>query len=68
MISIATSGIQVLSMESVIELLWGFPKIRGTPIAGWFIVENAIKMDYDWGYTPIYGNRHITSSWWLSTF
>ena len=40
-------------MESVIELIWGFPKIRATPIAGWFIVENAIKMDDDWGYTPM---------------
>ena len=27
----------------------GFPKMGGTPIAGWFLVENAMKMDDDWG-------------------
>ena len=29
-----------------------------TPVAGWFIRENPIKMDDDWG-TPILGNLHM---------
>ena len=28
----------------------------GTPIAGWFTMENPITMDDDWGVPPILGN------------
>ena len=28
---------------------WGFPQI-GVPENGWFAMENATKMDDDWGY------------------
>ena len=41
----------------------GFHK-WGTPLAGWFIVEDPIKMDDNWGY-PISGNHHIV---WLSYY
>jgi len=31
--------------------IWRFPKIGGgTPIAGWYIIEDSIKMDEKWGY------------------
>jgi len=28
-----------------ISYLLGFPKMGGTPIAGWYIIEHSIKMD-----------------------
>ena len=31
----------------------------GTPIAGWFMVENPVEMDDDWGY-PISGNHYVS--------
>ena len=30
-----------------------------TPIAGWFMVENPVEMDDDWGY-PISGNHYVS--------
>ena len=33
----------------------------GAPIAGWFVIEHAIKMD-DSGVPPISGNHHIVKS------
>ena len=27
------------------EKIWGFPKMGDTPIAGWFLVEDPIKID-----------------------
>ena len=34
--------------------------INVTPIAGWYIKENPIKMD-DFRGTPILGNHHVSS-------
>ena len=34
-------------------------KIGGTPIAGWFLMENPMKMDDDWGL-PLFWE---TSTW-----
>ena len=31
----------------------------GSPIAGWFLRENPIKMDDDWGYPHFRGNPQI---------
>ena len=44
--------------DVLIILIWGFHQWGGTPIAGWFVRENAIKMD-DLGVPPIYGNHHM---------
>ena len=32
---------------------------EGTPIVGWFIIENAIRMDDNWGYPHDLGNHQI---------
>ena len=41
---------------------WGY---RDTPIAGWFVIENPMNMDNDWGYLQFrkrtYGNTVIGS-------
>jgi hypothetical protein len=45
--------------QQTMGIHWGFQK-WGYPFnAGWFIRENHIKMDDDWG-TPIYGNHHMS--------
>ena len=31
----------------------------GTPMAGWFLMDNPIKMDDDWGYPYDPGNHHL---------
>ena len=35
----------------------------GTPIAGWFIRQNPIEMDDDWGYPYDSGNHHMDIEW-----
>ena len=47
----------ILSNNPLINI-WRFPKI-----AGWFITENEIKMDDDWGY-PLFRKPHETSIQW----
>ena len=41
------------------DIYGGFHSHGGTPIAGWFIVENKIRMDDDWGYPYDLGSLHM---------
>ena len=53
--------IQYLREEPSIRGIFGDfgGSINGvSPIAGWFIMENPIKRDEQWG-TPILGNHHL---------
>ena len=45
-------------LQSQTTLIWGFHSHGGTPIAGWFRMENPMKMD-DLGGTPILGNLQM---------
>ena len=38
---------------------WFSPLYILSPIAGWFIVENLIEMDDDWGYPHDSGNHQM---------
>ena len=44
-------------------IIWRFPEMGGTPIAGWFIRTNPTKMDENWGYPYDSGKPHISSDW-----
>ena len=57
-----TPGGPLRSNSAVGSPVWkstrGFPKMGGTPIAGWFTKENPIKKWMMTGGTPILGNPH----------
>jgi hypothetical protein len=42
-------------------VMWGDSRNGETPIAGWFIMENPISMDYFRG-TTILGNLHVEAT------
>ena len=49
-----------------LQHIWGFPKM-GVPQNGWFIRENPIKMDDDWGYPYFRKPRYINWSFDVSS-
>ena len=55
---LATKRLGAMDIAVVQPHMGGF--IHGcTPIAGWFVMGNPIKMDDDWGYHHDLGNLHL---------
>ena len=63
-VSTAVTTSQIHGSQRLIMTYMGFHK-WGYPIAGWFVVENPIKMD-DWGYPYLRKPPYLCSQPWTS--